>query len=83
MPLIDAHNFIRKAIENKELRNQLNGAASRVDLFTILKSFTYEFSLDDFDDAYRGLLVKCQSEEQASVVKEIKSWWDFLLMIKR
>jgi hypothetical protein len=79
MPLNDAKNFLHEAMRNTQLRTTLLKASSRKDLEAILKANSYVFTLSEIEDAYRNLLVNCQSEEQAQLVKDIKQWWEMLL----
>jgi hypothetical protein len=77
----DARRFLQEIVKNDTLRDSLNKAQSRKDIEVILKKIPYEFVCFEIDDAYRSLLLNCQSEEQAMLIKEVKNWWDLLLFI--
>ena len=80
MPMTDAINFLHDVLTNDLLRDSLNKAPSHQEIITILRNFSYEFTRFEMDDAYRNLLLNCQNEEQAQLIKEIKQWWDLLLL---
>jgi hypothetical protein len=79
MSMNDARKFLQGISKNGFLRDSLNRAKSRKDIEVILKKVPYEFDENEIDDAYRNLLINCQSEEQAMLMKEVKKWWDLLL----
>lgn len=79
MPMIDAQKFLKSVPTNRELRHRLNTATSRNQLFSILKDASFDFTYHEIDEAYRALLVQCQTEDIAGHLKEIKSWWDLLV----
>jgi hypothetical protein len=79
MTVADARNFLKQAITDSQLRDQLNGAPTRDEITTILKTHDYHFTPAELDEAYHGILVQCQTEEEAALTREIKGWWDFLL----
>lgn len=81
MPMNDARMFLQDVVKNTVLRDSLNKAQSRKDIETILKNVPYDFVHYEMDDAYRNLLINCQSEEQAMLIKEVKKWWDLLLFV--
>ncbi|NLD94841.1 MAG: hypothetical protein GX639_19470 [Fibrobacter sp.] len=81
MPISDAKKFLCEIIENDSLRGYLNRAESRVEIKAILKEVSYEFTYAELDEAYRNILVNCQTESQAELVKEVKKWWDLLMFV--
>jgi hypothetical protein len=81
MPMNDARMFLQDVVKNGALRDSLNRAQSRKDIKAILNNVPYEFAHYEMDDAYRNLLINCQSEEQAMLIKEVKKWWDLLLFV--
>ena len=38
----------------------------------------FEFSADDFNDAFLHQLTLCREEEDADQLKEFKLWWELL-----
>lgn len=80
MPINDAKMFLKDLAVSETLRDSLYDAASKNDISDILKTIPYEFSTDELDDAYRNLLINCRSETQAEQLKEIRQWWDFLIL---
>jgi hypothetical protein len=75
----DAIRFIIDVSKDPVFRKELNKASTEDQLFEIVKGKNYDFNYFEIDDAARSILLKCQSEQQAMVVKEIKLWWDFLV----
>jgi hypothetical protein len=81
MPMNDARTFLQDVVKNSVLRDSLNRAKSRKEIEVLLKGVPYEFTDYEMDDAYRNLLINCQTEEQAMLIKEVKKWWDLLLFV--
>ena len=79
MTVADARNFLKQAMADSQLRDQLNDAPTRDEITTILEAHDYHFTSAELDQAYHGILVQCQTEEEAALAREIKGWWDFLL----
>lgn len=79
MTIGNAQGFIKQALGDNGLRTCLNRAASTAEVHTILARKSFQFSYDDFDQAYYLQLVKCQEMEQAEQLKEFKLWWDLIL----
>ncbi len=78
MSINDARRFLKTITTDNELRDKLNKTNSHSEIITILQCASYDFSGEEINDAYRNLLISCQSEEQANMVKELKLWWDTL-----
>ncbi len=81
MPMIDAQRFLRSIPTDEYLRGQLNIAATRKEIVSVLKEACLDFSPFEMDEAYRALLVKCQTMDQAMRLKEVKNWWDLLILL--
>ena len=81
MSIGDAKKFIQTAVTDTHLRNSMNAAKSLNKIDVVLKDYGFAFTYPEFDEAYRNLLVQCQSEEQAMHLNEIKLWWDFCLSV--
>lgn len=79
MTVGDARNFLKQAITDSHLRNQLNDAPTRDAMDTVLEAHSFRFTQAELDEAYHGVLVQCQTGEEAALMREIKSWWDFLI----
>ncbi len=79
MTVADARNFLKQAITDRQLRDRLNDAPTRDAIAAVLEAHDYLFTAAELDEAYHGILVQCQTEEEAALAREIKGWWDFLL----
>jgi predicted ribosomally synthesized peptide with nif11-like leader len=79
MTVGDARKFIRRAATDSQLRDQLNDAPTWDAMAAILEAHQFRFTPVDFDKAYHGVLVQCLTETEAASVRELKSWWDFLM----
>lgn len=78
MSINDARRFLKSTAADKELRDKLNRTNSHSEIIKILQDISYDFSVEEMNDAYRNLLISCQSDEQANMLKELKLWWDTL-----
>jgi len=81
MPMNDAKRFLHEIIENDILRGTLNRAETRTEIKSILKDVSYEFTYAELDEAYKSILVNCQTEDQIELIKEVKKWWDLLMFV--
>jgi hypothetical protein len=79
MSLASAQRFILQASEDASLRSQLNGVGTREQLEQALESAVGGFSLEDFEEAFNSLHVRCQHASQASELHEIRLWWHLLV----
>lgn len=78
MTIGNALLFIRKGLQDRDLRHQLNHASSIAELDSILIDHGLAFSDHDFEEAFYNRLFKCQEQELADQLKEFKVWWDLL-----
>lgn len=78
MSVGDARTFLKQAVADKRLRDQLNEAGTREAMDQVLKTLNINFTQTELEEAYHGLLMQSQTEMEASIVQEIKGWWDFL-----
>ena len=78
MTIGNALNFIERGLEDRALRERLNGAASAAELQSVLDDEKLVFSAHDFDEAYHHRLTQCREAEAADRLKEFKLWWDLL-----
>lgn len=70
MSLHKAHEFIKRAVVDKELRKECYSYKSQEAL-----AKAYDFSGAEFDDALNALLFKCKSYDQAEVLRQIQIWF--------
>lgn len=75
MSIQNALIFFREVESNAELRRSFYSCKTRSALFVALSEKGLSFTFEEFDDAYRSLLLKCQSYEQASKVHELHAWF--------
>lgn len=78
MSIGEARAFIRRGLQDKDLRDRLNSSAAPADMLAILEREHLVFTYPEFDEAYHNLLTQCQEEEQADLLKEFKMWWDLV-----
>ncbi len=78
MSIHHAKKFITVGMEDAQLRERLNSAATMTELLAITGEYGVSFTPGEFEDACNNLLVQCQFEEQADQLKEFKMWWDLL-----
>ncbi|MFP4314695.1 MAG: Nif11-like leader peptide family natural product precursor [Desulfovibrionales bacterium] len=78
MTMANAKRFIRQAMTNQDLRTRLNKAGTQAEREQILARESLSFSPLEWEEGFRAMLVQCQTRDQAELVQEIKSWWDFL-----
>ena len=78
MTIGNAMNFIKRVINDSELRERLNTAPSKRERDEILSDERLQFKHHEFEEAYRNLLTLCSEMEAADQLKEFKSWWEFL-----
>ncbi|TCO07120.1 Nif11-like leader peptide family natural product precursor [Natronoflexus pectinivorans] len=82
MSIGHALKFIHSFEADQELRKECNSCKSFPELLELLKSRDIYFTPQEFEEAINGLLVKCQSYEQADYVNEIMMWFK-MFMIER
>lgn len=78
MTVEKARIFIKKAATDHQLRDRLNEAPNQETLDSLLDAEGLSFTHVEFAQAYSNLLACSQSAEEASVIRELKCWWDFL-----
>jgi hypothetical protein len=78
MSIHHAKKFITVGMEDAQLRDRLNSAATMMELLAITGEQGMSFTPGEFEEAYSNRLVQCQFEEQADQLKEFKLWWDLL-----
>jgi hypothetical protein len=79
MTIGNALTFIKRGLEDSDLRGRLNAAASLLDIDQVLAEEDLLFSACDFDEAFHHQLTQCHAMEAAEQLKEFKLWWDLLL----
>jgi hypothetical protein len=78
MTIGNALGFIERGLHDTNLRKRLNAASSTDECERVLSDENLCFSPHDFDEAFHHRLTKCQIEEEADQIKELKMWWDLL-----
>jgi hypothetical protein len=79
MTIGNALTFIKRGLEDSDLRGRLNAAASLLDIDQVLAEEDLLFSACDFDEAFHHQLMQCHAMEAAEQLKEFMLWWDLLL----
>jgi len=75
MSLQNAINFISRVDSDGDFRKSLYTAKTLTELTDILSKQEMGFSLEEIEDAFNVLLLKCQTYEQAGRVNEVKAWF--------
>lgn len=78
MTIAHARKFIRRVMEDDDLRDRLNMAADESARIEALADEGLRFSLDEFEEAWRNELTKCQTEEKADQLADLNQWWQLL-----
>lgn len=78
MTVENARLFIKKAAKDHQLRDRLNEAPTQEAIETLLDKEGLSFTPVEFEEGYSNLLAQSQSAEEASLIREIKCWWDYL-----
>ena len=78
MTIGNALTFIKRGLEDSDLRGRLNAATSLPEIDQVLAEENLLFSAHDFDEAFHHQLTLCQAMEAAEQLKEFKLWWDLL-----
>ncbi|MBI5593600.1 MAG: hypothetical protein HY881_24370 [Deltaproteobacteria bacterium] len=79
MTIGNAQTFIKRGLEDSDLRGRLNSATSLLEIDQVLTEADLLFSSCDFDEAFHHQLTECQAMEAAEQLKEFKLWWDLLI----
>lgn len=79
MTIGNALTFIKRGLEDSDLRGRLNAATSLMEIDQVLAEADLLFSTCDFDEAFHHQLTQCQVMEAAEQLKEFKLWWELLL----
>lgn len=75
MSLQNALIFLRELESDTVLRKSCYSSKTRRELLEALSEKGFSFTFEEFEDAYRSLLLKCQSYEQAERVHELHAWF--------
>lgn len=75
MSLQNAINFISKIDSEPDFRKSCYTNKSRSELLSYLTSEGMKFTIDEIEDAFNVLELKCQTYEQAGRVREVKAWY--------
>ena len=75
MSLQNAINFISKVDSVEDFRKSMYTAKTISELLEMLNKQNMGFTLDEIEDAFNVLLLKCQTYEQAGRVNEVKAWF--------
>jgi Nif11 domain len=75
MSIQNAITFISNVDTSLELRTACYSCHSQQELLEMLKAQDLDFTPDEFADAINGLLLKCQTYDQAGRVKEVQAWF--------
>jgi hypothetical protein len=81
MTIGNAMDFIKRGINDSELRGRLNAAPGKKQLDDILSFEHLHFSHHEFEEAHRNLLTKCKQAQAANQLMEFKNWWELLIRL--
>lgn len=82
MTIGNALNFIKRGMNDDQLRKRLNKASGIEGIDQILQEVHLDFSYNEFDEAYHHRLVQCQEESEADQLKHFRLWWEMLTQIE-
>ena len=80
MTVGDARKFLIRAVSDLELRNELNEAPTWDTVVKILEAQNLRFTQDELEEAFSSVLMQSQTRVEAALVREIKGWWDLLMV---
>jgi len=75
MSLQNAINFITKVDSESDFRKSCYASKTLPELIEELTKQGMGFTIDEIEDAFNVLLLKCQTYEQAGRVNEVKAWF--------
>lgn len=75
MSLQNAINFISKVDSDSDFRKSCYNYKSQSELLQKMTENKTGFTVDEIEDAFNVLELKCQTYEQADRVKEVKAWF--------
>lgn len=75
MSIQAAINFISRVDSDSDFRKSCYRSTSLTDLLTYTAAEGMKFTVDEIEDAFNVLELKCQTYEQAGRVKEIQAWY--------
>ena len=75
MSLQNAIDFITKVDSESDFRKSCYTCKTLPELIEMLTKQKMGFTVDEIEDAFNVLLLKCQTYEQAGRVNEVKAWF--------
>ena len=75
MSLQNAIKFITKVDSENDFRKSCYASKTLPELIGKLTKEGMGFTIDEIEDAFNVLLLKCQTYEQAGRVNEVKAWF--------
>lgn len=75
MSLQNAITFITKVDSESDFRKSCYASKTLPELMEKLTRQGMGFTVDEMEDAFNVLLLKCQTYEQAGRVNEVKAWF--------
>lgn len=82
MPINSVVQLINAIDDSKNLRQALNSLSDPVEVTDYLNNMGYPFTPNEFEDAIRMLHLRCQSEEEASLLMIKVMWLRYLLRLE-
>ncbi len=80
MPMQNAIDFIVNLKYDRNMRKRMNGLSPE-QIHPFLETNGYSFSFDQFEDAINYYKLRCQSEQDAFDVDEVKFWFRYITTI--
>jgi hypothetical protein len=75
MSLQNAIDFITKVDSESDFRKSCYTCKTLPELIEMLTKQKMGFTVDEIENAFNVLLLKCQTYEQAGRVNEVKAWF--------
>lgn len=78
MSVKDAKDFIKLASSDAILRKELNKTNSREEMVSVLNSYNFSFTSEDFVEAHSYLVANSPDPETTEELKEFDQWWSLI-----
>lgn len=79
MAIQNAIKLLKDVSHSRELRQDINGIDSHVELDFYLNNKGYYFSMAEFEESVNMLHVQCQTYEEANDLMQIAMWFRLLV----
>jgi predicted ribosomally synthesized peptide with nif11-like leader len=78
MTIAQARKFLSRAMRDERFRDALMEADDHASRTALLREEGLDFNLEEFEEAWRNELTKCQTESEADALRDLNQWWQLL-----